>query len=593
MRRSAIAGLLRGSTAGGTRPHTSGRHARRVAVAATMAVPMLAPPALVAVPATAGHGAAHVSGTVTIVRLTTEQRSSSSLDQTEVATYRVDGPATVLDSGRFELPAALEYTVDAYRSESTTSAGLTCTSEWFYAYGPTTWTGPDLSGQVSNPRVLIDLDDTFNPGRARLEARYGNVGPIPGTLFDRRITPSDPFDGTYHCKEFVYDVSHEQFAVPSRTLEGLDPATSNASATVFRLTGSVAQTPLPGVTYVTSYDLTISLAPDATETTYTGPTTMTYSDPVSLSGTLKDISGTAAVGIPGKQLEFTLGAMPSVVGAPTGTDGSASAPPTPVTLAPGAATVRTAFAGDASLAASFDTDEVQIERESCTLSYTGDTLVQPLVQTRLAAQLGETDAFPGDWAGKLVTFEVVDAALNSRTYTATTNQAGTAAVAVPLNADVYAVTASFSGDAFYDPCAATAETLVTVGAAGSKVTGGGWFSNTTGRTNFGFNAIPQTDGTFKGQLQVRPTTTKDTFHGTTVNGLRSLSQTSVQWTGTGQWNRLPGYGFTVTVVDNGSSGSRKGDTIELSIYPTSSPSAPVFTSKGQQLLRGGNLVVHH
>lgn len=592
MWRSASTVRLLGPTAGGVTPHPPRWHARRIAVVSAMTAPLLASPALVTAPATADHGAAHVSGTVTVTRIHSEQGSSSSLNQTEVATYQVDGPATVLGNGRFEMPAALDFSLDAHRTDSTTSAGLTCTSEWFYAYGPMTWTGPDLSGQFSNPRVLIDLDDTFNPGRARLEARYGTVGPIPGTLFDRRITPTDPFDGTYYCKEFVYDVFHTQFAVPNRILEGLEPATSNASATVFRLTGSVTQNPLPEVAYVTSYDLTISLLPDATRTTYTGPTTMTYSDPATLGGTLEDVSGARVVGIPGKQLEFTLGEMPSVVGAPTGADGAVSAAPTAVTLVPGPANVETVFAGDVGFVGSSDSDEVQVTREDCTLSYTGDTLVEPLAQTRLAAQFGESDAFPGAWADKLITFEVVDTSLRSRTYTATTNQAGTAAIAVPLNADVYAVTARFAGDSFYTPCATAVETLVTVAAAGAKVTGGGWFSNTTGRTNFGFNAIPQTDGTFKGQLAVRPTTQKATFHGTTVTGLRSLSKTSVQWIGNGHWNRMPGYSFTVTVVDNGSSGSKRGDTIEVAIYPTESPSALVFTSNGQQLLRGGNLTVH-
>lgn len=332
-------------------------------------------------------------------------------------------------------------------------------------------------------------------------------------------------------------------------------------------------------------------APSRTRTTYTGPRSMVYSDPATFSGTLEDVSGTPVVGIPDKELEFKLGEMATVAGSPTGSDGAASAPPTPVTLTPGPATIDTTFAGAGGFLASSDSDQVQVTREDCKLSYTGDTLVPPLTATRLTAQFGESDAYPGIWTGKLVTFEVVDTSLRTRTYTATTNEAGTATLTAPLNADVYAVTASFAGDAFYSPCATPVETLVTVAAAGSKVTGGGWFSNTAGRTNFGFNAIPQTDGTFKGQLQVRATTQKSTFHGANVTGLTSLSRTSVQWAGTGQWNGMPGYTFLVSAVDNGSSGSKKGDTISLVIYPTGSPAAPVFSSNGHQMLRGGNLTV--
>lgn len=57
------------------------------------------------------------------------------------------------------------------------------------------------------------------------------------------------------------------------------------------------------------------------------------------------------------------------------------------------------------------TAAVEVVPEDCTLAYTGDTLVEPLAQARLTAQFGESDAFPGSWTGKLITFEVVDTLL--------------------------------------------------------------------------------------------------------------------------------------------------------------------------------------
>ena len=333
-------------------------------------------------------------------------------------------------------------------------------------------------------------------------------------------------------------------------------------------------------------------APAATATTYTGPGTATYSDPVTLSGRLEDTSGPSAIGIPGKQLDLALGSMPAVPAGPTGADGSATAAAFPVTLAPGPFTVVTSFAGDDSYEPSSDSDPVTVLREDCTLAYTGDVLVAPLAQTRLRAQFGESDDYPGDWSGKLVTFTVTDAALATRTYTATTNGSGAAEVAASLNADVYGVSVSFAGDGYYNACATPNDTIITVSAAGSKVTGGGWISNNVGRTSFGFNAIPQTDGSFKGQLQVRSNSGKNTFHGNVVTGLVSLSNNSVRWTGTGRWNGVTGYTFVATVVDNGSSGSRKGDTIDLQIYRTGDPSHPVLSTLGAQVLKGGNITVH-
>ncbi|HEX6878206.1 MAG TPA: post-COAP-1 domain-containing protein, partial [Nocardioidaceae bacterium] len=330
----------------------------------------------------------------------------------------------------------------------------------------------------------------------------------------------------------------------------------------------------------------------ATATTYTGPDTATYSDPVTLSGRLEDTSGPSAVGIPGKHLDLALGTMPTVSAGPTGADGSATAAAIPVTLAPGPTTVVTSFTGDDSYEPSSDSDPVTVLKEDCTLAYTGDTLVAPLAQTRLRAQLGESDDYPGDWSGKLVTFTVTDSALATRTYTATTNGSGAAEVAASLNADVYGVSVGFAGDGYYNPCATPTDTIVTVAAAGSKVTGGGWISNSVGRTSFGFNAIPQTDGSFKGQLQVRSNSGKNTFHGNVVTGLVSLTSNSVRWTGTGRWNGVTGFTFVVTVVDNGSSGSKKADTIDLQIYRTGDPSHPALSTLGAQVLKGGNITVH-
>jgi len=323
----------------------------------------------------------------------------------------------------------------------------------------------------------------------------------------------------------------------------------------------------------------------STSTTYTGGASTQYSDGVTLSGTLLDTSG-APIGIAGKQLDFTLGTQ-SASASPTDAGGNASTSLV-VTQMPGSVTtVETAFAGDVTYAASSDSDPFVIDKEDCTIAYTGDTLVNAAAMTNLSAQFGELDATPGDWTAKTITFTVTDAASIVQTFTAMTNAAGVASTPVALGPNDYSVGVSFAGDDFYLPCASAADTLVTVSAGEAQITGGGWISQDGGRTSFGFNA--GADGTgLHGELQVSDKNGKDRFHGASVLTLDS-SGNSGTWTGTGRWDGVDGYTFTVAVVDNGTSG-KKGDTISIVIKdPTD---VTVFTTGGPQPLKGGNIVVH-
>jgi hypothetical protein len=130
--------------------------------------------------------------------------------------------------------------------------------------------------------------------------------------------------------------------------------------------------------------------------------------------------------------------------------------------------------------------------------------------------------------------------------------------------------------------------LVTVQDAAAKITGGGFVAQTVGNTRFGFNVIPDVTG-LHGQLQIRAKAGKDRFHSTRVLTLSAAANTGT-WTGTGRWNGTDGYSFTVAVVDNGSSGKKKGDTISIVIK--SPTNVTVFTTGGAQPLRGGNITVH-
>lgn len=328
-----------------------------------------------------------------------------------------------------------------------------------------------------------------------------------------------------------------------------------------------------------------SASTKSTSTTYTGGASVQYSDGVTLSGTLLDTSG-APVGVAGKQLDFTLGTQ-TASASPTNASGNASTSLI-VTQTPGSVTtVATAFAGDGTYSPSSDSDPFTIAKEDCTVDYTGDTLVNAAVNTTLSAQFGELDATHGDWTGKSITFTATGATTGVHTFSATTNSSGVASASAALGPDVYDVGVSFAGDDYYLECASVDTTLVTVESAAAKITGGGWISQQTGHTNFGFNVIRDVTG-LHGQLQVRVRNGKDRFHSTSVLTLNSSGHSGT-WTGTGRWDGVDGYLFSVSVVDNGTSG-KKGDTISILI--TSPASVTVFTTSGPQPLKGGNIVVH-
>jgi hypothetical protein len=326
-----------------------------------------------------------------------------------------------------------------------------------------------------------------------------------------------------------------------------------------------------------------------TSTTYDGASSVQYSDAATLSGTLKDTSVSPAVGVAGKQLDFEMGTQ-STSGGPTDANGAASNS-LAVTQTPGSvSTVKASFAGDSGYDASSDTKSFSITKEDCTLTYSGDTLVGAATSTTLAADLGELDSSLGDRSNKPVTFTVTDAAANVQTFPVMTNAAGHASTTQALGSNVYGVTVSFSGDAYYKACGTLTDTLVTVQAAGSKVTGGGWISIATGKTSFGFNAIPEAGGLFKGQFQLRSNNGKNRFHANVVTTLTGTANTA-KWSGTGSWNGTSGYTYTISVVDNGSSGAKKGDTITITIKKTSTNDV-VYSSSGTQTLKGGNITVH-
>jgi hypothetical protein len=415
------------------------------------------------------------------------------------------------------------------------------------------------------------------------------------TLTDTRAPLGIPifaFDGDGICSGFFTPAPPACPVGESTGYAGVGTSFENISAD-FR-SGDVVFNPglAPGGSaYFSLEDLldSGSITSSNTAVSYKGPASVQYSDPLVLKGHLQTAPG--GLPIAGENIGFVLGTDIKSAG-PTDALGDASAASYNELQTPGSVSqVDVSFAGNTTttpvLLASNSSSPFSIDKEDCTLAYTGAVLVNAANPTTLSAQFGELDPDHGVWTGKSITFTLTDAALQTYgPFTATTDATGVATTTANLGPNVYTVSASFVGDDFYLNCDA-AVALVTVQAANAKITGGGWISQTTGNTSFGFNVIQDVTG-LKGQLQVRVKNGKDRFHSTSVLTLNS-SGNSGTWTGTGRWDGVTGYTFTVSVVDNGTSG-KKGDTISILIK---SPALlTVFTTNGPQPLKGGNIVVH-
>jgi hypothetical protein len=102
---------------------------------------------------------------------------------------------------------------------------------------------------------------------------------------------------------------------------------------------------------------------------------------------------------------------------------------------------------------------------------------------------------------------------------------------------------------------ATVELSVVVAEKASKITGGGFVID-GGRTSFGFVAKSTPKNGWQGQLQVNSPAGR--FHSSDLASL-TTSGKSATWSGTGRWNGVDGYTYTVEVVDAGpAEGKGKG-----------------------------------
>jgi len=156
-------------------------------------------------------------------------------------------------------------------------------------------------------------------------------------------------------------------------------------------------------------------------------------------------------------------------------------------------------------------------------------------------------------------------------------------------ADVYSVTVTVEDD---DKDSGTASVDVDVeapddggGSGRAEVTGGG-FVQTLGKTHFSLHADADKKGRQHGHLDLH-TYDKHHFDSHVVTGL-TVNGSTASWAGTGTWDHLKGYSYTITVVDGGDGKLKAADHIVL--YIRDPDGAIVFMLSGN--LSGGNIKVH-
>ena len=211
----------------------------------------------------------------------------------------------------------------------------------------------------------------------------------------------------------------------------------------------------------------IRVLPLATKLTYTGALTGDYHDKATVSATLVD-STDGDSPVANKTIAFELG-VGDTCSAVTNTAGSASCTITP-TQAPGPYTIRASFAGDTVYGTAFDASRTfTVTREETTLSLTGPTVILAgSGSASLSARLleggpadldGDGSTAPPNPAGQTVTFR-----LGTQSCSGVVSSTGSVSCSIATVSDATlgptSVTATFTGDTYYEPSSASANVIV-------------------------------------------------------------------------------------------------------------------------------------
>lgn len=257
------------------------------------------------------------------------------------------------------------------------------------------------------------------------------------------------------------------FSLGVESCTGTTDGSGNASCSVTPLDtpgGYTVQVSFAGdATYKPSSDSkSFTLNQEESAVANTGPLTVHYHDPVTVSAKLTDPDGGAGIAV--KTVSFTLGGTDNCSGT-TDSSGNVSCQITPTQT--GSKSLVIAFAGDTNYLSSGDTQTFSITPEETTMTYTGPTVILAGAGgATLTGKLVEDGSNDGDSDGGSPgpnPFETVTLSVGSQSCPATTSLTGTVSctipsVSVPLGPQT--VGASFAGDAFYQAASATTTAIV-------------------------------------------------------------------------------------------------------------------------------------
>ena len=211
----------------------------------------------------------------------------------------------------------------------------------------------------------------------------------------------------------------------------------------------------------------IRVLPLATKLTYTGALAGDYHDKATVSATLVD-STDGDSPVADKTISFELG-VGDTCSAVTDTAGRASCTITP-TQAPGAYAIKASFAGDPVYGTALDASRTfTVTREETTLSLTGPTVILAgSGSTSLSARLleggpadldGDGSTSPPSPAGQTVTFR-----LGAQSCSGVVGSTGAVSCSLAnvsgATLGPTTVTATFTGDTYYEPSSASANVIL-------------------------------------------------------------------------------------------------------------------------------------
>jgi len=270
--------------------------------------------------------------------------------------------------------------------------------------------------------------------------------------------------------------------------------------------------------------------------TYKGATTSDYHDSAAMSATL--VNSGASLPAVGKIIKFQIGSSSTDVCTAT-TDGTGAASCS-ITLsqAAGPSLVTATFAGDTFFKAAFDSQSFTITREETTLTFTGPTVILAgSGSTTLSAKLvedGDNDNDgDGGAAAPVPSGQTITFTLGTQSCNGTTDATGVATCSIAnvsgQTLGSKTLTATFAGDAYYQPSSSSAQVIVfafpsrgafvvgntAIGTATPSTPVTWWSDQWSGQNSLSGGSGPDAFKGFAATVTTLPTTSPATSCGTT------------------------------------------------------------------------------